>query len=596
MMTDNHSQLSLYKRILRQARPYWAHILGCLVLNLLSTPLALLAPLPLKLAVDSILGSQPLPSFLQTILPEGSRDSDAKLLFLVVGILLAITLLRELQSVSNWVLSSYTGEKLLQDFRAKLFRHAQRLSLCYHDTKGTTDSLYRIHYDTYAVQAVALNGLIPLVTSVIMLAAMIFVVARVDWQLALVASAVAPVLFILSRAFSRPLCERWGQVKILDSSAMSVVQETLAAVRVVKAFGREDHEQERFLRHSRDRVTGGVRVAFLQGTFELLVGITIAAGTAAALFIGLMHVRSGTLTLGGLLVVMAYLAQLYSPLSALSKLVTDMQAAAASASRAFALFDELPEVVEQPDARPVIRAKGAIAFRDVSFSYDGGGPILRDVSFELAAGARLGVSGATGAGKTTLVSLLMRFYDPAAGQILLDGIDLRDYKLADLRNQFALVLQDAVLFSASVAENIAYARPKATEQQIVEASRLANAHEFISCLPDGYQTLVGERGMRLSGGERQRISLARAFLKDAPILLLDEPTSSVDVKTETEIVDAMNLLMRGRTTIMIAHRLSTLDICDARLEIERGRIVSHTRNVSYHQEAVLKEQARGVAQ
>jgi ATP-binding cassette subfamily B protein len=353
-----------------------------------------------------------------------------------------------------------------------------------------------------------------------------------------------------------------------------VVQEALGAVRVVKAFGREDHEHGRFLHHSGKRISGQVRVAFFQGSFELLVAMTTAAGTAAALFLGVTHVRSGDLTLGELLIVMAYMAQFYSPLSALSKLVTDLQSSLVSAERAFSLFDELPEVIERPHPRRLQRASGGITFRNVSFSYDRGHPILHDLSFAVPAGMRVGISGETGAGKSTLVSLLMRFYDPAAGEILIDEVDLRAYALADLRNQFAMVLQDPVLFSASIAENIAYARPDAADDQIVEAAKLAHAHDFIVRLPEGYQTPVGERGMRLSGGERQRISLARAFLKDAPILILDEPTSSVDLHTEAVILDAMRRLMRGRTSFLISHRQAALRDCDMTLVLEHGRCVT----------------------
>src|SRR5213594_3481147 len=240
----------------------------------------------------------------------------------------------------------------------------------------------------------------------------------------------------------------------------------------------------------------------------------------------------------------------------MSKRVAELQSALASAERAFALLDEVPDVAEHPNARPIVRASGAVAFRDVSFAYDGGHPVLRDISFEVAPGARVGIMGATGAGKTTLVSLLTRFYDPTRGQILLDRVDLRDYRLTDLRNQFAIVLQEPVLFSTSVAENIAYARPAASHDEIVAAAKAANAHEFILSLPRGYESQVGERGMRLSGGERQRISIARAFLKDTPVLILDEPTSSVDLRTEAAIIEAMERLMLGRTTFMIAHRPS----------------------------------------
>jgi ATP-binding cassette subfamily B protein len=352
---------------------------------------------------------------------------------------------------------------------------------------------------------------------------------------------------------------------------MSVVQEVFGAVRVVMAFGQEEREHERFVRHSTHSMRGQMRVATIQGGFDLLMGTLIAVGTAAALVIGVTHVRAGMLTVGELLIVMAYLAQLYAPIDTISKKATVLQSSLASADRVLTLLDRMPDVVEQPDARPLDRAAGAVEFRDVSFAYENAHHVLEHVSFTIAPGTRVGIVGTTGAGKTTLINLLTRFYDPLAGQVMLDGADVRSYRLADLRNQFGIVLQDPVLFPRSIAENIAYARPSATEEEIVAAARAANAHDFIVQLPDGYQTLVGERGMRLSGGERQRISIARAFLRDAPILLLDEPTSSLDSATEAVIMEAMVRLMHGRTTFMIAHRLSTLSVCDVCLRLERGR-------------------------
>src|SRR5262249_54465977 len=281
-------------------------------------------------------------------------------------------------------------------------------------------------------------------------------------------------------------------------------------------------------------------------------------------------------TLGELLLVLVYLTQLYAPLKTLSKKAASLQSHLASAERAFALLDEAPDVPERPHARPLTRAGGAVACRHLTFAYGADPPVLRDVSFTVAPGTRVGIAGPTGAGKTTLVSLLTRFADPTAGQILLDGVDLRDYRLADLRNQFAIVLQDSVLFSASVAENIAYARPGAGEAEIVAAARAASAHDFIVNLPQGYQTLVGERGMRLSGRARPRHALARAFLKDTPILILDEPTSAVDVRTEAMIMEAIRRLMHGRTTFLIAHRLSTLQDCDVLWKVEHGRLAAVT--------------------
>jgi ATP-binding cassette subfamily B protein len=354
---------------------------------------------------------------------------------------------------------------------------------------------------------------------------------------------------------------------------MGVLQEVLSAVRVVKAFGREKHEEDRYVHKSRAGMWARIRLDLLGGSYSLLVGLTTALGTACVIWIGIYHVRAGTLTLGSLLLVVSYLGQLYAPLKTIGRKATSMQTHWVGLERAFSVLDQLPDVPERPNARPLIRASGAVAFHNTCFSYEEDHPVLQDICFEVPSGARVGISGRTGAGKTTLLTLLTRFYDPTSGQILLDGVDLRDYRLADLRSQFAIVLQEPVLFSTSITENIAYARPGATEEEIVQAAKMADAHDFILALPNGYQTVVGERGIRLSGGERQRISLARAFLKDAPILLLDEPTSSVDMKTEATILKATERLMGGRTTFMIAHRLSTLENCDVMLELEHGRLV-----------------------
>jgi ATP-binding cassette subfamily B protein len=570
---NGYSDLALVRRLLHQARPCWPHVGGVLLLSILSTPLALLTPLPLKIAVDSAIGSHPLPGFLDAMLPGAVTRTSAAALVLAAGLFLAIGLLSEIQELVEGVLREYAGGKLTLNLRTQLFRHAQRLSLLYHDSRGVTDSTYRIQYDAPAVQYVVIDGIIPIITAVFTLAGMLYVTARINLQLALVALVVAPILALISWFYSRHLRSRWLKVHQLDGSAFAVAQEALAAVRVVKAFGQEDREERRYAEHSGESLRENVRVTFTEGVFSVLVGLTTAAGTATVLFVGVRLVLSGALTLGDLLLVMGYLAQLYGPLNTLSNSKATLQSSLASAERAFSILDEAPDVVERPGAQPLTRASGAVAFRDVSFAYRENHPVLHDVSFEVDPGTRVGISGETGAGKTTLMSLLTRFYDPTTGEILLDGIDLRDYKLTDLRNQFAIVLQEPVLFSTSIAENIGYARPSASEGEVVEAAKAANAHEFIVDLPRGYGTEVGERGMSLSGGERQRIALARAFLRDAPILILDEPTSSVDTRTEAAIMEAMERLMHGRTTFMIAHRVSTLASCDARLELADGRVV-----------------------
>jgi ATP-binding cassette subfamily B protein len=545
-----------------------------LALSLMSTPVALLTPLPLKIVVDSVLGDKSLPGFMQPLVPEFIVGSKEMVLILSVTLVLIVALIGQLREIFSLILTTYTGEKLVMDFRARLFRHAQRLSFSYHDWRGTADSTYRIQYDALAVQWITTQGLIPLVTSAVTLVSMIFITALIDLQLALVAMAVSPLLLLILRTYGQRLRSGWRGQKKLESSTLSVVGETLGGIRVVKAFGQEDREKERFTRKASETLRARIRLSFHEGGLGLMVGLVIAAGEAAVIFIGVRNVQAGTLTLGDLLLVMGYLSQLYRPLQSISKKVGDLQGSMASAERTFALLDQSPEVIEKPNAMPLSRARGALSFQNISFAYEGeNNPVLQNVSFEVLPGTRIGIAGATGAGKTTLVSLLTRFYDPTSGRIMLDGVDLRDYRIGDLRNQFAIVLQEPVLFSTSIAENIAYANPDATYEEIMAAAQAANAHAFITSLPEGYDTQVGERGMRLSGGERQRISLARAFLKDAPILVLDEPTSSVDMKTEAVIMEAMTRLMRGRTTFMIAHRLSTLANCDARLQIEGGRVI-----------------------
>ena len=568
----DEGDLTVYLRLMRLARPYWPHITGLLLLNLLGPPLALLAPIPLKVAIDAGIGSAPLPAPLHPFL-FGAAPTAAAIFWLAAGLTVAVAVLTQLQGMAVTLLHSYTGERLTLHFRALLFRHAQRLSHLYHDARGSSDSVFRIQYDSPSIQWVAVDGLIPFVTAALKLVGMVYVTARIDVQLALVALAASPVLLSLSRLYRRRMKQQYEEIKGYESGAYGVLQEVITAVRVVKAFGREDHEERRFVDRSSEGLRARMRAAGSEGALNLLINLTTAVGTAAVLLIGAGKVRSGVLTLGELLVVMTYLTQLYGPLQTVGKTMATLQASLASARRAFELLDQIPEVAERADARPLLRAAGTVEFVGVGFSYDGVHSVLRDVSFVVPAGVRVGIAGRTGAGKTTLVSLVMRFIDPTEGRVLLDGIDLRDLKLADLRSQFAVVLQEPVLFSASIAENIAYARPEASIDEVVAAAMAADAHDFIMRLPEGYDTRVGERGMRLSGGERQRISLARAFLKDAPVLILDEPTSSVDVKTETAIMGAMERLMRGRTTFMIAHRLSTLEGCDLRLEIDHGRLV-----------------------
>jgi ATP-binding cassette subfamily B protein len=575
----HHKDLNLFQRLIRQALPYWKLILGILLVDILETPLALLTPIPLKVVVDSVLSEEPLPNFVYQLIP-AAEGSNMVILVLAVILLILIALLSGLQSLGSSLLRTYTGEKLVLDFRTKLFSHVQRLSLSYHDSKGTSDSTYRIQYDTSAIQNIAIDGLIPFITSIITLFSMLYIIFRLDTRLALVALAITPILFMITRLYRLNLRQQSRQVKKLESAALSVVQEVLTSLRVVKAFGQEEREQERFVDRSNEGMRARMRYTISSELMGLLLGVTTALGTAAVLFIGVTNILAGVLTLGSLLLILGYLAQFYSPLKTISRKIASLQSHLASAERAFDLMDEPPDVIERPNARSLRRSKGAVTFQNVCFAYQDDQLVLDDISFEVPAGTRVGIAGQTGAGKSTLVSLLTRFYDPTSGQILLDGRDLRDYKVSDLRDQFAIVLQEPVLFSTSIAENISYAKPGASAAKIKKAAIAANAHKFITALTEGYETQVGERGMRLSGGERQRIALARAFLKNAPILIMDEPTSSVDMKTESGIMEAMERLMKNRTTFMIAHRLTTLENCDILMVIEGGKLVKKEFDVN----------------
>ena len=579
MVTVKDSSLTLCRRLLQQARPYWGVIAIIFLIDLLATPLALLQPIPLRIAVDSVLGSEPLPGFLGVALPSGWTASAFARLCLAAVLQVAIVFLIQLQVLGAYQLRTYAGEGMTLSFQSRLLHHAQRLSLAFHDQRGTADSIYRIQYDAPSIQWVSIYGLLPIVSSCLFFLAMLIVMLRLDWQLALVALAISPCLFYAARQFNLCMRGRYRDAKLLASDALKVVQEVLTAIRVVQAFGGEQREQKRFQRQTQQGIRARLQLTLAESIFGLIINLTTAAGTALVMFIGIRSVQSGQLTLGELLMVLSYLAQLYNPVKSLSQNVARLQSSLAGAQRAFELLDEYPDVREHPQARPLRRVRGALEFQEVFFSYDAKHPILQRISFSIDAGTRLGIAGHTGAGKTTLINLVTRFYDPSLGRILLDGVDLRDYKLADLRRQFAMVLQEPLLFSSTIAENIAYARPEASDGEIIAAAKAAYAHDFITDLPDGYNTVVGERGMRLSGGERQRISLARAFLKNAPILILDEPTSSVDTQTESMIIDAMTCLMAERTTLMITHRLSTLEHCDARLDLEHGRIVHLTGDI-----------------
>jgi len=560
-------------------RPYLWPLVVLLIVSLLAVPMTLIFPLPIKLLVDSVLGSQPLPGYLTIFV--GSQVSKTLALWLAISILMATAVLTYLQNLVNVWYSNKVGNRMTLDVRARLFRQMQRLSVAYHDTMGAADSAYRTLNDAPMLRSFGIDSLIPLTTSILTLGAMILVMVFLDWELALIALLVSPLMFLLTFVFRPRIRAGWRKFRASESAAMAVAQESLGASRLVKSYGQEERKNRELVSHYDASLSASLKVQVDSAVYSLLVGILTAAGLAAVLYIGIGHVQAGigNLTLGSLLVVNYYVTQLYGPLRNVGQSILEIQMSLTGVERYRAVLDEKPDVPELPNAIPLARARGNIAFRNVSFAYTKDHPVLHDITFELPSGNRLGVVGPTGSGKTTLSTLLLRLFDPTEGVITLDDLDLKDYKLADLRNQYAVVHQETVLFSTSVAENIRFAKPNATMDEVIAAATAAKAQDFITSLPNGYDTLVGERGMKLSGGERQRISLARAFLKDAPILILDEPTSSLDVHTESAILDTIQELMKGRTTMMIAHRPSTLRDCNMILVLEDGRVNRVTSEV-----------------
>lgn len=573
-----HSSFYLIKRTLADARPYWLYLIAIFLLNLLATPIALLKPYALKLIIDSGFGSIPLPGFITTFFPADHQFNFDTVLIIAISLAILVALLDNIMGFVSWVLEIFTGEKLVLNFRTLLFNHIQRLSLSYHDTRGTSDSLYRIQWDTMSVRSFMLDQLPALISAFITLISMIIVMFLINADFALIAICVLPPLFILTKLSTKLLRKDWYKVKDAESSAISIVHEALSALRVVKSFGQEDNEGKRFIDHANIAVKGQMKMARVGASFSFIVNMLLAITTALFLYLGSRYVHSGKMTLGDMTLVLAYMAQIFLPLQSIIKNLNAVQSSIASIDRVFSVMDEQKEVKETAHAVHLSRAEGAFEFRDISFSYENAKPTLENISFEIKSGDRVGIMGTTGAGKSTVVSLLMRFYDPLSGKILIDGEDIKKYKVSDYRAQFSIVLQEPVLFSTSIAENIRYGRPDATDKEVTEAAIAANAHDFIMNNKEGYETLVGERGMQLSGGERQRISLARAFIKNAPVLILDEPTSSLDIRTEALIMEAMERLMEGRTTFMITHRLDSLNSCNLILHLEKGKLVEATRD------------------
>lgn len=563
--------LNYVARVLQYLRPHWRLATSSVVLTILSSLVALLTPWPLKIVVDNVLETRPLHPMLTQMLGPVAANRMELLLFAVIGGLVVALMMNGLHVLSNYV-NTKIDQHITLDFRSHLFLHAQRMSLAFHDRRRSGMIIYMINSQGDAPSGLIMT--IPmLVESVLTLIGMFWISYRMDWELALVSLAVVPFLYYSVGYYATHIQDRLQHVRGLEAESLAVIHESLSMMRVIVAFGREDHEHQRFRRQTTAAVDARVKVTLRQTLFSLVVNMITAIGSTLVLGLGAYHVIQGKLTVGQMLVVIAYIAAVYKPLETISYTIGSLQDRFVSLKNTFELLDTEPDIKDVPNARTLERALGRVTYERVHFSYSGRRDTLKEISFEAKPGQVVGIVGPTGAGKSTLVSLLPRFYDPKRGRILLDGVDARELTLKSLRQQISIVLQEPLLFSGTIAENIRYGRLQATMEEIIEAAKAANADDFIMRLPDKYNTMLGERGAAISGGERQRISVARAFLKNAPVLILDEPTSSVDSKTEVVILDALERLMVGRTTFMIAHRLSTLNRADLILVLNQGELV-----------------------
>jgi ATP-binding cassette subfamily B protein/subfamily B ATP-binding cassette protein MsbA len=464
------------------------------------------------------------------------------------------------------------AQRITYDLGADLFLHLQRLSLAFHTRRSVGDLISVVTGDSYCVQTMVSSVLIPVLQSVITLVAIFTIMWRLDPAMTLLSMGIVPFLMLGIRLFGKPMKKRGRERRKFEVQMTSLVQQVLSAVPAIQAFTREGLEHSRFRRYADETVTAYVRTSVAQMWFKLFIGLVTAIGTASIMYFGALYALQGRVTVGTILVFLSYLGLLYGPLNALTFMTSTWQSMAVNADRVLEIFDTALDVQESPDAKSA-QLRGQVRYENVTFGYNEEQLALKEISFEARVGEVVAIVGPTGAGKSTLVNLLVRFFDPRYGRITIDGQDIRNFQVQSLRRQIAIVLQEPFIFPLTVAENITYGRPDATRDQIVAAAVAANADGFIQRLANGYDTVISERGATLSGGEKQRLSIARAFLKDAPILLLDEPTSALDARTESMLLDALDRLMKGRTTFIIAHRLSTIRNANRIIVIDHGQIV-----------------------
>ncbi len=555
------------REVLQYLWPYRFPFLVALGQVFLISGFELLKPWPLKIIIDHVLSGKPMPWKAAEALP-----SQTILLFACLGLVVIYLLLGGLTLLNNYT-TIKIGQMMVNDMRRDIYSHLQRLSLAFHSRRQVGDLLYRVTADTYSIQSLTMNGVFPIATAVVLLGGMFFVMLKLDWRLTLLALAVCPFLFLAIALMSKKISLAATLARQQESEVYSVVQRAMSAMRIIQAFTKEEEEHRKFMEASGESLGASLRLYTLQTFYSGVINAVMALGTALVVWVGAQHVLSGVLTIGDIIVFTTYLASLYGPINTISQTWGLIQGAKVGVQRVFEILDVERDIKEGSREFPATGAKGEISWEGVSFHYVASQPVLEKIDLYVPRGQKVAIVGPTGVGKSTMLGLLPRFYDPQSGRILIDGVDVREFQLKSLRLQIAMVLQPPLVFPISVRDNIAYGRPDATLEEVVEAARLARIHDSIVRLPYDYDTVVGEQGATLSEGERQRITIARAILRDAPILILDEPTSSVDAETEALIMEGLNRLTAGRTTFIIAHRLSTVRQADLILVLRSGGIV-----------------------
>ena len=534
----------------------------------------LLQPWTLKIVFDNVLKSGSLKGqgwLNQLILSTVGTNRLAILRFAAVAALV-IAVAGAVCSYWEKYLTTSVGQWVMHDLRRTLYSHVQRLSLSYHDHKQTGDLISRVTTDIDAIQSFIASGVLGVFINILTLAGMVGVMFYINWRFTLIALSVAPGLFAVVYSYTRRIKKASREVRKKEGEIVSAIQEVLTSIRVVKAFAREDYEQRRLEEESLESVEISLRARGLKAKLSPLVEIIVAIGTSLVLWFGARMVLQGDLSAGSLIVFILYLGKMYKPMQELSKMTDAYAKASVGYERIREVLATDREVADLPNARPARRFRGRVEFDNVSFHYEEGSPVLGGVTLRIEPGQTAALVGPTGAGKTTIVSLIPRFYDPVSGVVRIDGQDVRSFTQKSLRQQISFVLQETLLFHGPIWNNIAYGKPGASRAEIYRAAELANAHEFIDKMPQGYDTIVGERGVTLSGGQRQRIAIARAVIRDSPILILDEPSTGLDAASEKLVFEALDRLMEGKTSIVIAHRLSTIRRADAIFVVEGGTI------------------------